>query len=250
MIKAGSINEVIAYLDHIIEWSKQKQSRMGYFAALYRKMTLAVQEGIANKTFEDGKRMELLDVIFANRYLQAWEAYVNRQRCSNAWCAAFDASANKRLIVLQHLMLGINTHINLDLGIAAADACPGDKIYGLQKDFEKINDVISALTDNVMDDLCDVWPPLRYLVNIAKHRHEPVLNFSINHARKASWANAVALSVATGTARNNYINTMDNTVVILANRIINPGFAMRFVLSPVLAMESRNVSDIIEMLEK
>ncbi|MDB5248321.1 MAG: hypothetical protein JWQ40_2715 [Segetibacter sp.] len=248
MIKAGSINEVIAYLDHIIEWSRQKQSRVGYFATLYRKMTIAVQKGIADKSFEDGKRMELLDVIFANHYLQAWEAYFNKQRCSNSWCATFDSRANNGLIVLQHLLLGINTHINLDLGIAAAQACPGDSIYGLQKDFEKINDVISTLMQGVQDDLTEVWPPLRFFAGIANHRHEPILNFSMDAARKASWANAVALSVATGEAKKNYINRMDNSVVILANRIINPGFAVRFILSPVRAMENDKVSDIIEML--
>ena len=124
MIQATSVDDVIAHLDNIIDWSKKKQSRIGYFATLYRNMTKAVKQGIADKTFTDGKRMELLDVIFANRYLDAWDAYVNKQKCSNAWCAAFNACDKNNLIVLQHLILGINTHINLDLGIAAAEACP------------------------------------------------------------------------------------------------------------------------------
>lgn len=86
MIKANSIAEVISHLDTVIAWSKQHQSRIGYFATLYRKMTIAVQEGIGNYSFTDGTRMERLDVNFANRYLQAWEAYINKKKCSNVCC--------------------------------------------------------------------------------------------------------------------------------------------------------------------
>lgn len=250
MIKASSVDEVIVHLDNIIDWSKKKQSRMGYFATLYRNMTKAVKQGIADNAFTDGKRMELLDIIFANRYLHAWDAYVNKQKCSNAWCAAFDACNKKNLIVLQHLILGINTHINLDLGIAAAEACPGEKIHTLKADFEKINGVIASLMQGVQDDLSQVWPPLSFLERIANNREDAVLNFSIDLARKASWANAVALSKAEGESKEHYIKMMDNTVLFLANRIINPGLATRFILSPVLKMESKKVSDIIDILCK
>src|SRR5438128_1028941 len=213
-------------------------------------MTKAVKQGIADHAFTDGKRMEVLDIIFANRYLSAWDAYVNKQKCSNAWCAAFDACNKNNLIVLQHLILGINTHINLDLGIAAAEACPREKILDLKPDFEKINGVIASLMQSVQDDLSKVWPPLYFLERIANHRQEAVLNFSIDLARKASWENALALSKAEGQAKDNYIKVMDDTVLFLANRIINPGLGARLILSPVLRMESKNVSDIIDLLCK
>lgn len=41
---ATSIDEVIAQLSAIVEWSKQNNSRMGYFAALYRKVTIQVKK--------------------------------------------------------------------------------------------------------------------------------------------------------------------------------------------------------------
>lgn len=248
MIKATTLPEVILHLDNIIEWSKKHQSRIGYFAALYRRMTIAVQQGIVANSFADGKRMELLDVMFANRYLQAWEAYTNKQKCTNAWCASFDACKNNSLIVLQHLIIGINTHINLDLGIAAADACPGNKIYDLQKDFEIINNVIASITQAIQNDLTEIWFPLKMLTKITNNRHEAVLNFSINNARKASWANAVALAAVQGQARSNYINMIDNTVVKITQRIMNPGFAASFILKPVRFMESSEVSKNIDFL--
>ena len=249
MLPATSIREVITELDKIIEWSKLQQSRIGYFTSLYRNMTIAVQQGIANKAFDDGERLERLDVTFANRYLEAWEAYTNKQKCSAAWSKAFDLCNTNNLVVLQHLVLGINTHINLDLAIAAAETCSGEKIYELQNDFEKINVVIAAQSQIMQNTLCKIWFPLRLLTKISNHRQDAVINFSIGQARKASWASAVALALVQGEAHDNYITMMDNTVVKIADRITKPPFFTGLLLKLILMMESKNVSKIIDDLK-
>lgn len=248
MISANSIDEVIAHLETIIAECRQRQSRLGYFACLYRKMTIAVKNGIANNIFADGKRMELLDVIFANRYLQAYEAFTSNAACTQSWHSVFLSASSDNLIVLQHLILGINTHINLDLGIAAAETMEGQNIMDLEIDFNKINTIIGALMQNVQDDLSEIWPPLKLITTMANHQQDVVLNFSISAARKASWANALALSGLSGNGKNNYIGIIDGTVEQLCKRIVNPGFAMRLLLRPVLKMESARVSDNIERL--
>lgn len=249
MNEATSIEEVISQLDNIIEWSISNKSRIGYFATLYRRMTVAVQQGIINNIFEDGKRMEQLDVDFANRYFFAWNAWSNKQPCSSAWTLAFDACENAGLIVLQHLILGINTHINLDLCIAASECCPGDKIYGLESDFNKINDVIATQSQLVQDTLCKVWFPLRALNDIGNDQEKAVLNFSIDTARSCSWANAIALSHTGDQMKNELINQIDSTVVELGKKVINPGLWINFILKPVQLMESKDVSKIIELLK-
>jgi hypothetical protein len=66
-----TITEVIAAIDEIVRLCEQKRNRAGYFAALYKRMTIAVGEGIRANAFEDGARMERLDVVFAQRYLSA-----------------------------------------------------------------------------------------------------------------------------------------------------------------------------------
>lgn len=250
MLKASTIKEVIAHLDMIIAWSKQHQSRIGYFAVLYRRMTIAVEKGIIENSFDDAERMERLDVNFANRYLQAWEAYTTKQPCSNAWCFVFDACDSKSSVVLQHLLLGINTHINLDLAIAAAETSPGDSIHDLRTDFEKINDVIASLSQDMQTSVARIWWPLRFLTKIINNRHEAVLNFSITNARKASWANAVTISITNENQKAAYINVIDNGVVVIAKRILNPGFFTSLLLKPVLWMESKKVSKLITLLEK
>lgn len=82
IIYTQTIPEVIAQPDKIIDWSMQHKSRMGYFASPYRHMTIAVKNKIGNKRFVDGSRMEQLDVNFANRYLEAWEAYTTQKNAA------------------------------------------------------------------------------------------------------------------------------------------------------------------------
>ncbi|AZI27265.1 hypothetical protein EA772_18685 [Pedobacter sp. G11] len=60
MLPAKNITEVISCLDEIIDISVAKKSRAGYFACLYRKMTVAVQNRINNGLFADGPKMEKL----------------------------------------------------------------------------------------------------------------------------------------------------------------------------------------------
>lgn len=249
-MQATTITEVISKLDDIIAWSIMRNSRMGYFATLYRQMTVAIQQGILNNSFEDGRRMEELDVRFANRYFVAWEAYTNKQPCSNAWCAAFDACDNSSLIVLQHLILGISTHINMDLCIATAESCPGDKIYDLKNDFNKINDLIAEQAQLVQNTLTKVWFPLRFLNKISGGQEKAVLNFSIGTARSASWASAVALAHADGSLKNGLITQIENLVIELSKRVINPGIWVSFILRPVRMMESKNVGHIIGLLKE
>ena len=245
-----TIDGVIAQLEEIIQWCMVHKSRIGYFAALYQRMTIAVKQAIIANEFQDAKRMEQLDIIFASRYFEAWDCYINHQNCSRAWQAAFKATEDSNLIVLQHLLLGINTHINLDLAIAAADCCPGDTIYDLQTDFIKINDIIEAESQLVQNSLTSIWPPLKLFADISNHREKAVLNFSIETARKCSWANAIVLANITADEKLGHISQIDSMVVDLARHIISPGVWMEFLLKPVRMMEDADIEKLILLLRK
>ncbi|MBA2499912.1 MAG: hypothetical protein H0V30_09325 [Chitinophagaceae bacterium] len=246
---AGNMNDVLDQLDAIIHWCRQHQHRNGYFATLYKRMTLTVKQGIENMIFDDGPRMERLMVIFANRYLLAWESYNNNQPCTNAWCATFDACQQNDLAVLQHLLLGINTHINLDLGIACAQTVRGDQIHELQPDFDRINEVIASLMEHMQTALANIWFPLRFLQKITNNKEEAVLNFSLSTARKTAWANAITFSLLNEKMDTEHINFVDQRVVDIAKRIINPGRRLQFILRPVVWMENKDVSRNIEILK-
>ena len=49
---ASTIDEVIERLGEIIASARSERSRLGFFAALYRKVTVKVKEGIAAGKFE------------------------------------------------------------------------------------------------------------------------------------------------------------------------------------------------------
>ena len=245
----STIPHVLNKLDEIILWCENAGSRQGYFAALYRRMTLAVLEEMLQNGFADNTRMEKLDVIFASRYIDAWSAYQNKQSISKGWQAAFSSCENSGLTVIQHLILGVNTHINLDLSIAAADSCVGANILDLQSDYEKINNIMASLVNETQEKLTKVWWPLALISKITNDRDDAVINFSIVAARKAAWANAVALTHADNNARSNYINGIDNTVTTIANRIINPGYFINAQLKMIKRCEYSDVKRVIQLIK-
>jgi hypothetical protein len=223
LMMAKTIDEVIQQLDDIIDWAHIHKSRLGYFAALYRNVTLKVKEGIGDGFFEDGERMEHLDVVFANRYLEAFEQYHNNREPTRSWQLTFETSRRWWPIVLQHLLLGMNAHINLDLGIAAARTSPGDALHDLKGDFNKINDILAALIDAVERKLAKIWPVLKILDHIAGKTDEAIINFSIEKARDHAWKVAKDLAPFDPTDQAARINELDQEVEMLGRLIRNPG---------------------------
>jgi hypothetical protein len=247
-MQATNIDEVIQKLDIIIDWALSKKSRLGYFAALYRKVTLKVKEGIAEGFFEDGERMERLDVIFANRYLEAFEQYQHKQAPTRSWKLTFEASERCWPIVLHHLLLGMNAHINLDLGIAAARTSPGNGVYDLKGDFNKINEILAALVDGVERELAQIWPVLKLLDRIAGKTDEAVINFSIVKARDHAWKVAEDLAPLKQTDQSSRINELDKEVAMLGGLIRNPGLIIGMVIKIIRLGERGTVPEIINIL--
>src|SRR5215470_3725016 len=191
---ADAIDDVIRALDAIIDWAWSEKSRLGYFAALYRRVTRAVKDGIAKNQFQNGPLMERLDVNFAGRYLEAFGQFRSRQEPTLSWQIAFAAAQRWRPIVVQHLLAGINAHINLDLGIAAAVTAPGDQLPGLQADFDQINQVLAGLVSTVEKEIATVSPLLGLLETLSLKTDTAIINFSLDEARKFAWNHAVKMA--------------------------------------------------------
>ena len=79
-----------------------------------------MKDALEAGAFDDADRMERLDTLFADRYLDAVAARSAGRPATASWELTFAAAQRWRPLVLQHLLVGINAHINLDLGIAAA----------------------------------------------------------------------------------------------------------------------------------
>jgi hypothetical protein len=244
-----TIDDVVQALNAIVQDSAYTQSRAGYFAALYKRMTIAVSEGIEKGAFENGSRMEALDILFARRYLTAFDAFKNGQECSGSWQHALTGCGNQSFIVLQHLLLGINAHVNLDLAIAAATLASGNKIYALEKDFNHINMIIATLVDDVQKCLEEVWFPMRFLRNVINRQGIAVLNFSMAAARKTAWANAVILANMTPMEQDVHIKEMDTMVRQLGEKISHPGFWPGLLLRIIRFTEYEDVGRTIRLID-
>lgn len=222
-----TIDDVIVRLDGIVLDAVRTGHRAGYFAALYNRVTMAVRDGIRAGAFDDNARMERLDVVFANRYLAAYDAWVRGDALTRSWQVAFAAGTRTDLSVLQHLFLGMNAHINLDLGIAAAAVAPGDAIHGLQRDFNRINDVLAALLPTVEAQLREMSPVLDRLTTMADRLDnidDRVGTFSMEKARDGAWRFALRLApLRTGMGLGLAIDARDVITAAVGLQFQEPG---------------------------
>ena len=245
----ATIADVIVRLDEIVDGAKSEGRPGGYFAALYRRVTKEVAHQIAEGHFDDGERMARLDVVFARRYLDAYDAHRRGQAPTRAWKLAFDTEADWWPIVLQHLLLGINAHINLDLGIAAAEVAPGDRIHALKDDFDRVNAILASLVDDVSDRLAEIWPLLRIIDIGAQRLDEDAINFSIQRARDHAWGVALKLAALDDSLDPVVIEGLDLGVAEFGKRVRRPGLWLSTKLKLVRLGERGSVAERIGVLE-
>ncbi len=245
---ATNIDEVIQQLDRAIQTARARGSRLGYFPALYRKVTIKVREGLHQGWFENRDRMERLDVIFANRYLEALQQHEQGSQPTRAWQIAFEAAGVWWPVVLQHLLLGMNAHINLDLGIAAAQTAPGASLTTLRNDFNQINAVLASLLREVKDELSQVWPLLRLLDRIAGTADDVMINFSLARARDHAWELAERLAPLSPAEQQAAIVRADDWAAQFGHSIWRPAYPLGLFLPLIRIGERGSVARIIDIL--
>ncbi len=248
--EGGTLDDVIGRLDEAIGWAVSQGNRVGYFAALYRGVTDSVREGIATGLFEDRARMERFSVAFANRYLDALRAYRSGRRPSRSWSFAFESARGTRPVILQHLLLGINAHINLDLGIAAAGVSNGGELGELRQDFLTVNDILSSRMNVVRAQIARVSPLIHLLGQIDPTADRAVINFSIERARDQAWTVAELLACLDQDAWPGRIDVLDRATTALGRLVRDPpGWALRSGLGLIRLSETRSVGSVIRALQ-
>lgn len=250
MKQATTIDEVIQFLEEIIETAKLEQSPIGLFPTLYRIVTLKIKSGIANGTFQNGERMEKLDVIFANRYLKAYYEFSAKEKPSECWEFAFQKTETYWPIVVQHLLLGINAHINLDLGIASAQVSTPDDIESLKSDFDQINTILSDLVGSVEKALIKIWPTLTYILKLSGKIDNFFIDFSMKTARDGAWKYANEFVLLPENQRDASILERDVKITEIAKLISNPGYLVSSVFKFIRLFERGTVAQKIIDLSK
>ena len=247
---ARDVAEVLARLDAVVEDARAVGSRLGFFAALYRNVTRRVAQGIADGDFDDGPRMARLDADFANRYLAALAARLRGRPTPSAWRVAFDAADGADAVVLQHLLLGMNAHINVDLGAATATVSAGARLDDVRGDFDRINKLLADLTDGVEDRLDELSPGISELDALAGDGDERLAVFSIGVARDDAWRLAQTLDAAPAFLRESIARLADEKAAMLGRLVAHPPGAARTAIAAVLAAERADVRAVIDVLAR
>ncbi|MGD2070609.1 MAG: DUF5995 family protein [Gemmatimonadota bacterium] len=244
----STIDDVLERLEAEVALAERRGSRLGYFAALYHEVTAAVAAGIRDGRFEDGERMERLDVTFARRYLDALDAYRGGAPCTRSWRLAFDAAQQWSPLILQHLLLGMNAHIGLDLGIAAARTAPGRALPSLRADFDEITSLLGELVDEVQDRIARVSPWMWIVDRVGLRSDEETATFGLGASRRLAWKWAERLAELEPEDQEPAIESLDGVVAGIGKRIVRPGIHLRSALLLVRLREAPDVPRVIAAL--
>lgn len=247
---AHTIDEVVLILDEIIIQEKGNKSTLAFFPVLYNNVTKRIRDGISNDEFEDNQRMEKFDVIFANRFLKAYYDFKGGNPITESWRLTFEAAKDDSLLIMQHILLGINAHINLDLGIVASEIVGAtNKLEPFQNDFNKINDILNTMVNGMQASINSVSPFFRLLELVGKGKEDKVASFSINLARDGAWL--FAKEYHNSSNGDSQIIQRDKIIALLAQKISNvKSKFLSFTIKVIRFFESKNVSKVVAALEK
>lgn len=246
---AQTIDEVLAELDQIIIRARSEQSRLGFFATLYRNVTRKVKEGITAGAFQDGPRMEKLDVTFANRYLAAFGSFQRGENLSKCWLASFQIANTWPPIIVQHLLTGMNAHINFDLGIAAQAVAPGALLPALEHDFNLINNVLGGMILKVRSNIEELSPWIKLLDQYGSQTDDRLVNFSLSKARTSAWLVANMINRTPTEQLGRELEVLDHGVAAFGSLVAHPKeWLISLGLHVIRVRESNDIPHVIDVL--
>lgn len=204
-------------VDQLRDLALEAGDAAGYFPALYVRVTGDIAAGIRDHQFEDGKRMEQLVDAFAGYYIRARTSQVPVPRC---WQATWDVAGDPNLVIVQHLLLGTNAHVNHDLAQAVVEVAPHHGgLEAVRDDFDTVNDVLVGAFAGVIRDLDTVS---RWASEAATFGGGRLFNFSLRVARSQAWGAAERLDPMDEAGRRDYTSELDELVSVLAYLITRP----------------------------
>lgn len=204
-------------IDDLLDVALRADDASGYFAALYVRVTSDIARCVRDRCFEDGERMERLADAFAGYYLRARRGEGPVPRC---WQATWDVAGDPDLLIVQHLLLGANAHVNHDLTQAVVDvAADHGGLAAVEDDFAVVNDILAASFTGVIRDLDRVS---RWAGEAAALGGGRLFNFSMRWARSTAWETAGRLYPLAAAERRDVVRQLDDWVSTLAYLITRP----------------------------
>ena len=151
-------------------------------------------------------------------------------------------------MILQHVLVGMNAHINYDLPLAVIEAADEGNISNLEQDFHTINDILADLLDPVQKVLDGFSPFLKILDEVGGRSDEQVMMFSIRIARAEAWHEATRLAEESAAQRERSSLSLDRSVAALASSIIVPDGTLGMAVGVIARTESTDIAAVTEAL--
>jgi hypothetical protein len=247
-----TLDDAVRGIDQVVDWAIGAESHIGYFAALYKRITLAIQDAISDGVFDDGERIDQLGIVFSQRYFNSLNAYFypdEYQGLTLPWEVSFVGDQNHKAIMLQHMMAGLNAHITFDLGLATL-AIAGNSLSALAADFNRVNALLCSQIPGILDVVEQLSPELRWTRRLIPDE-VGVLKGMLTKLRRSAWLFAINMALRPDNARRSRVNQAAWTAALGAWYLQPPA---RFTALPVLVRviarrESRDVAGNIRALE-
>ncbi len=203
------------------------------FAETYLRTTRAVGTAIDDARFEDPHWVQRWDVVFADLYLRAYDAYsadtadtAGSARVPRPWRLAFDAPAD--LPPLRHVLLGINAHVNYDLPQALLAVISDDDFADpvlmarRRRDHERIDAVLASRV--AAED--DALGPRSLLDRVLDPLNRLGSKRFLREARQKVWLNVEQLQLSRLAGPERYRGRLAELEVLSAAKIadlLTPG---------------------------
>jgi hypothetical protein len=213
---AANIDDVVRNLDQIIDWAIREQSTIGYFAVMYKRSTVTIRDALNEGRFIDRPLMEHFAVVFAQRYFDALNAYflpAEYKGLTLPWEVVFVGQELGHSTMLQHMVAGLNAHIQFDLGTVTADIVP-NTLDKFEHDFKLINELVAGQVSGMLRVVHRLSPVIhwtRWLVPAPRLIARVLRKF-----RKSCWFFAIYLAVHPNKLREQTVNQMAWTAALCA----------------------------------
>lgn len=241
---------VVDDLTRIVEASRQEGSALGIFPAMYRTVTTTVGEGIEAGVFDAPERVRQLVMVFADLYIDAYDTHRSGGDAPLSWALAFDQAEGGRCSICEHLLLGMNAHINLDLGVAAAAVSTPVDHQALRADFDRVNVVLFALLGELQAAMGAVSPWMSRLDRVGLGLDEAMMRFGIGGARSLAWDFSETLVAAHDRDRPALIAAQDLEARRLALALCGRWSPLHLANRVVAARECRDRAQVIDVLSR
>ena len=227
------IDALIERMQALLEPLEAADDPRRYFHATYLRTTIAVAEAIRGGGFIDPYWTELWDVTFASLYLDALEVAMAGGQPTRPWQIAF--SAPNELPPLNHVLLGMNAHINFDLPQALVMVITDEEfdvpalMAKREEDHRAIDRVLASRVAAEDDELVSVAGPGSTLNRLLRPLNQRASQRFLRESREKVWANAVTLSQARRQGPQTYAAVLAQLEELSAAKVAAltaPGFVL------------------------